>query len=167
MFLSTDGKLRVRLRNSSKKQKTLQAIFPEVIPTGICGTVLQHFKAQRELRNCSRWILSQMMQLLAIHKCSPCFHFFPDSYKNNDKCKFICPSIINLHSEFSTGDQPFLVCDVILGCTICVTLFITFYASLIHILIVTLFLRTGYRREQQHKKQNYKFNNVNSSMKIH
>lgn len=73
--------------------------------------------------------------------------------------------ITDLHFEFTIRDQPFLVCDVISGCTICVTLFITFYASLIHILIESLFLRTEDRREQRHKKQNYKINNVSTSMK--
>lgn len=56
-----------------------------------------------------------------------------------------------LNSPLETN--PFPACDVILCCTICVTLFITFYASLIHILIVSLFLRTGDRSEQRHKNK--------------
>lgn len=54
---------------------------------------------------------------------------------------------------FPTGDPPFLVSDVILGCTICATLCITFYASLNHILIENLFLRTGDGIEQRHKNK--------------
>ena len=45
------------------------------------------------------------------------------------------------------------VYDVILGCTIYVTLFINFYASLNHILVMGPFLRIGYIMPHKHKNR--------------
>lgn len=67
-----------------------------------------------------------------------------------DRC---VPAHTDLHSLFITGDQFSLCLRCYLGCSIYVPLFIIFYASVNHILVMGPFLRIGDIMPHKHKNR--------------